>query len=619
MKLTINEKLTSKQLKRREEIAKDLPDEEFKKRYGDDWMSVKMGTATNIAKNEEVSMNEKKKLLLGRIKSSKNRAKKLAREQYVHIAKSKLNLTEQVLFNLPIEELEALGFNIKKHPYDHAVVIDRVGNISPKGDLVQMTGWPGWPSGTWGPDFHKQGFGYEKIGRQLPILVTPTVKRKLDSLKSRNVNNFVLVFSIPANTKNMSRKFRNGEGVVFKYKGSNFAKDATEFSIKLLNQGFTNLKWDYKLLPTPSIVAEYVGSGFTLKLGSTNSSFSEGPVWNLHKEKIGGKHRLFYRSDVMYPTSESSGYSVSASGKPNKQVTSIGAFGTKSVGNRGRELYGDDEAVGRSGSYAQYAIDLSMKSDSEIQSNGILNRQIKDTDITVRDVFLAHGIEAARKREVIIVKDEGPRIDSREVKDTFRIDDDDLVPASGSSTSVGTGASTPATQTPTSQPASTPSRQPNIDEDDVLKAQAAASGLVATWITTKWQDLQKALGSRLNTQTNKALENASKNIRELLDPTSPKGAALRTWIQANQSTLTMAALIGAGLGSFFFIRRYLKNKEDIRKTRMLMRDSSATRELQYAVRSAGLNRIPQKDLMLALPEIEKYELSNPRTRRLYDI
>ena len=45
--------LTSKELKRREEIAKDLPDDEFKDRYGKDWMSVKMATATKMAKNEE--------------------------------------------------------------------------------------------------------------------------------------------------------------------------------------------------------------------------------------------------------------------------------------------------------------------------------------------------------------------------------------------------------------------------------------------------------------------------------------------------------------------------------------------------------------------------------------
>ena len=50
-------KLTSNELKRREEIAKDLSDDDFKNRYGDRWKEVKMGVATKMAKNEEV-LNE---------------------------------------------------------------------------------------------------------------------------------------------------------------------------------------------------------------------------------------------------------------------------------------------------------------------------------------------------------------------------------------------------------------------------------------------------------------------------------------------------------------------------------------------------------------------------------
>ena len=46
-------KLTDTELKRREEIAKDLSDEDFKKRYGARWKEVKMGVATKMAKNEQ--------------------------------------------------------------------------------------------------------------------------------------------------------------------------------------------------------------------------------------------------------------------------------------------------------------------------------------------------------------------------------------------------------------------------------------------------------------------------------------------------------------------------------------------------------------------------------------
>ena len=47
-------KLTDTELKRREEIAKDLSDEDFKKRYGDGWKEVKMGVATKMAKQESL-------------------------------------------------------------------------------------------------------------------------------------------------------------------------------------------------------------------------------------------------------------------------------------------------------------------------------------------------------------------------------------------------------------------------------------------------------------------------------------------------------------------------------------------------------------------------------------
>ena len=53
--------LTPDEEKRREEIAKDLPDDDFKKRYGDKWKSVKMATATKMMmKKEEVDLDEAK-------------------------------------------------------------------------------------------------------------------------------------------------------------------------------------------------------------------------------------------------------------------------------------------------------------------------------------------------------------------------------------------------------------------------------------------------------------------------------------------------------------------------------------------------------------------------------
>lgn len=51
-KKTSERKLSKAEIKQRDKYADDLPDAEFKKRYGADWEAVKYGTATNIAKNK---------------------------------------------------------------------------------------------------------------------------------------------------------------------------------------------------------------------------------------------------------------------------------------------------------------------------------------------------------------------------------------------------------------------------------------------------------------------------------------------------------------------------------------------------------------------------------------
>jgi hypothetical protein len=51
-KPTAERKLSKAEIKKRDEYADDLPDAEFKKRYGKDWEAVKYGTATNMAKRK---------------------------------------------------------------------------------------------------------------------------------------------------------------------------------------------------------------------------------------------------------------------------------------------------------------------------------------------------------------------------------------------------------------------------------------------------------------------------------------------------------------------------------------------------------------------------------------
>ena len=53
-------KLTPAREKELEKIAKDLPDADFKKRYGNRWMEIKMATAMNILKKKQGFKTEEK-------------------------------------------------------------------------------------------------------------------------------------------------------------------------------------------------------------------------------------------------------------------------------------------------------------------------------------------------------------------------------------------------------------------------------------------------------------------------------------------------------------------------------------------------------------------------------
>jgi hypothetical protein len=78
--------MTPGQLKKREKIAKDLPDADFKKRYGKDWMSVKMATATKMAKNEgtaqDKDIGDRKGTQPARYHKGLSKATKIARDRH---------------------------------------------------------------------------------------------------------------------------------------------------------------------------------------------------------------------------------------------------------------------------------------------------------------------------------------------------------------------------------------------------------------------------------------------------------------------------------------------------------------------------------------------------------
>ena len=71
----LERQLSDTELKRREDIAQDLPDSDFKDRYGARWKEVKMAVATKQAKNE--SLEPKQEISEGPVGFSPAMLKKL--------------------------------------------------------------------------------------------------------------------------------------------------------------------------------------------------------------------------------------------------------------------------------------------------------------------------------------------------------------------------------------------------------------------------------------------------------------------------------------------------------------------------------------------------------------
>ena len=110
--------LTPTELKRREEIAKDLPLKDFEKRYGKEkGMQVKMAVATKMAKKEsfeldEVSMTNPQSLSLTTKDALVVRAKQLAQKK--NDLKARIEIANKIEIKSPslfkyYRELEKKG------------------------------------------------------------------------------------------------------------------------------------------------------------------------------------------------------------------------------------------------------------------------------------------------------------------------------------------------------------------------------------------------------------------------------------------------------------------------------------------------------------------------------
>ena len=109
--------LTDAEKKKREEIAQDMDDGDFKKQYGDRWKEVKMAVATKQAKNESVELNEGDPFF-GPVKG-----RKVKTVNMTHKTSGK----EVVVVDNPkkIKEMEKLGFVKEEADLDEKIKRDQ--------------------------------------------------------------------------------------------------------------------------------------------------------------------------------------------------------------------------------------------------------------------------------------------------------------------------------------------------------------------------------------------------------------------------------------------------------------------------------------------------------------
>ena len=159
--------LSDTELKRREEIAKELPDEEFKDRYGSRWKEVKIATATKQAKSESVEEEKLEKMdeaagfsagMISKLKKSYSTltkvdptsptAKKLFgvldkmnKEQLIQIVKADINFLSLLAANRLINDHNMKGAEINKLKKEEVDLDERARQLKdPKKEMMVSKG-----------------------------------------------------------------------------------------------------------------------------------------------------------------------------------------------------------------------------------------------------------------------------------------------------------------------------------------------------------------------------------------------------------------------------------------------------------------------------------------------
>ncbi len=715
-------KLTPAEKKKREEIARAI-----ERDNPDMPMSKKMAIATAQAKKvAESMMREKKRLLLtdedleeGSPSFNYAVAKATVEEpekNFVKIGGKNIRKTMDMKTarkivkefeseqNEEVEINEELVVEVKRNPPRHkyAYIVEKVLNLEEQ-SLVHYKGFPGWPQGTWGKDWENHGFQNGE-GRNQPIMVHSSIVGKIKNLHgAARRSQFALVFSIPnpRSGRDGSSNFKNGKGLIFIYEGSNFNEDAADFSIALIEQGFMKINWAPNWLRKPCILTEYTGSG-GLHLGTTdNSSFRNGPTYNLHKRKFKlgsgagqSAHRLFYYDDVRYPSIETKGfYGVQARRNFAKGVGGLGRYSKKlSYGDYKYDIYGDDTSTPPFDNSERF-IGALVSNSPQLGSQRKLTR---DQSIDVGQIKRRFGLGVQQpKPEPVSTTSEPADRNNRpsSSEDELNAYGDYLL-------------GTPTTPTPTSQSTSSSSettsevdrekvknlvseindiasdhninirdittsnlynvppedlielrsivlrtaadniqnlaKTNNIDirtittnnlyrltsddlvsvrkklEQSISQNQGQAVGLLSTligsFLTTQWNNIKSRFGQEVQQTSEDALAQAMQLLKDAANPNSAIGKKIYT-----KQNITIAALLAASVSGFFFIRRFLRDRRQRELSKYVYGDFGARRELQQIARRSGLDKVPQRELMTMLPELERYELSSPQVRRLYDL
>ena len=482
--------------------------------------------------------------------------------------------------------------------------------------------------------------------------------------------------------RTMSPAFKSGRGLIFKHDGyGSFENAATPFTIELLENGFKKIKWlpNFRGKGFGIIMAEYTGkAGAQIHLNSTSSNFEEGPVWNLHKSKInfntGDKYRVFFFDDVINPIDRGSEshYGVEAS---RKRYSTIGNLGRLSVRlpytQFNKEIYGDDSVDGyTSDKYLNAVINLSNQSADRVSTNGLLRRSLnRDNNVTVSDVLTSFGVRGADEYKTpsdsITIDSDSSSISQSstggEERQSFF----------GSGDSSDAAVSSPASETPSEKSRRIKleresklreeilllARNNNIEMSEVTSGdiynfneyqlnntkielqslirrkrnqpstnstqtsdtavnpeKALISTTILAFLTAQWQNIKSRFGQGVSQTSEEALNRAMKLLKDAINPNSDLGKKIYT-----TQNITIAALIAAGSVSYFMIRRFLRNRDQLKLSKQYYGDFGARRELQSIMRRSGLDKVPPRDLQRMLPELERYELTQPSIRRLYDL